>query len=96
MPLSAILSIVSVLMVIGIISLTDAIIRIFLRQKAHPKYVVLFFLHDDKLEYELSKAARKYPGAKIIINSSDLDKTNKMRLNILKRDYPNIIVKEKR
>lgn len=94
MPLSMMIFIVSLLMVIGIISLTDALIRLLLHKKTAPESVVLWICSSpEAIEHTVKKIKRKYPCSRIIIsNSLHSDETEKI-LDILKKDYPNLSVR---
>lgn len=95
MPLSVMLFIVSTLMVIGIISLTDALIRLILRSEQSPKSVDIWISDScDTIECTLKHIVVKYPDSKIIINSTHPTEETKQILKIIKRTYPNISLKE--
>ena len=96
MSLSLMLFIVSVLMVIGIISLADALIRIIVRTKNGPESVVLWISGPDKMEYSIKKAVKKYPSSKIIIEREEADEETDRMLKILQREYPYILIHKSR
>ncbi len=91
MPFSTLLFIVSILMVIGIISITEVILRILIKGK-NPPDTVLIKMTDQRenLEMILRGILRKYPFSKIQIDSAVLDAESEKLLEIIKRDYPDI------
>lgn len=91
MPFSAIVFIVSVLMVIGVIAIAEALIKIFIKGKNPPDTVLIKVTHDtENLDLILRDILMKYPFSNIQIAPDSLDeKTNKL-LEIIKKDYPEI------
>ena len=91
MPFSAILFIVSILVVIGIISVTEAIIRVIIKGKNPPDTVLIKVTEDAKnLDLMLREILRKYPFSKIQIDSDSLDSDSEKLLEIIKKDFPDI------
>ena len=93
MPLSAVLFIVSVLSVIGIITIADALMRVILREKLNPETVILYLPENsDDIEYKLRCLAKKYPESKLIIKYGEKNKDTEKIFKILKRNYPNLSI----
>ena len=91
MPFSAILFIVSILVVIGIISVTEAIIRVIIKGKNPPDTVLIKVTEDAKnLDLMLREILIKYPFSKIQIDSDSLDSDSEKLLEIIKKDFPDI------
>lgn len=91
MPFSAILFIVSILVVIGIISVTEAIIRVIIKGKNPPDTVLIKVTEDAKnLDLILREILRKYPFSKIEIESPALDSNSQKLLELIKKDFPDI------
>ena len=94
MPLSLILSIVSVLMVIGIISITDSLLKLFFKKKTSPADVIVHIKsRDEPIEYIIKKIIKKYPCSNIIIEHSVLSYEEREILDIIKKNHPYILVK---
>lgn len=91
MPFSTVLFIVSILMVIGIISVTEGILRIFIKAK-NPPDTILIKVTDEKenLDLILRDILRKYPFSKLQIESEVFDDNTKKLLDVIKKDYPEI------
>ncbi len=91
MPFSAILFIVSILVVIGIISVTEAIIRVIIKGKNPPDTVLIKVTEDAKnLDLVLREILKKYPFSKIQIDSGSLDSDSEKLLELIKKDFPDI------
>ena len=91
MPFSAILFIVSILVVIGIISVTEAIIRVIIKGKNPPDTVLIKVTEDSKnLDLILREILRKYPFSKIEIDSRALDSDSEKLLELIKKDFPDV------
>ena len=91
MPFSAILFIVSILVVIGIISVNEAIIRIIIKGKTPPDTVLIKVTEDAKnLDLMLREILIKYPFSIIQIDSDSLDSDSETLLEIIKKDFPDI------
>lgn len=95
MPLSLIFFTVSVLMVAGIISLTDAVIRLILNPKSSPKSVILYIADSsENLEYYIKKTVVKYPYSKITVHIPHSNEEIQTIASLLKKDYPYIKIIE--
>lgn len=93
MPLSLIFFIVSVLMVVGIISLTDAVIRLILHPNSSPKSVIIYIPDSpETLEFYIKKTIKKYPHSKITVHIPVFSEESKKITELLKRDYPYISI----
>lgn len=91
MPFSIVLFIVSILMVIGIISITEVVLRILIKGKNPPDTVLIKVTDQtENLEMILRGILRKYPFSKIQIDPTALDAESIKLLDIIKRDYPDI------
>ena len=91
MPFSAILFIVSILVVIGIISVTEAIIRVIIKGKNPPDTVLIKVTEDAKnLDLMLREILIKYPFSKIQIDSDSLDSDSEKLLEIIKKAFTDI------
>ena len=89
MPLSLIFFTVSVLMVAGIISLTDALIRLILHPKSSPKSVIIYIPDSpETLEFYIKKTIKKYPYSKITVHIPNFSAESKKITELLKKDYP--------
>ena len=96
MPLSLIFFTVSVLMVAGIISLTDAVIRLILNPKSSPKSVIIYIPDSpETLEFYVKKTIKKYPYSKITVHIPVFSEESKKIAEILKKDYPYITIIDK-
>ena len=94
MPLSLILSIVSVLMVIGVISITDSLLNLFFKKKFAPSSIIIHIKSpDEPIEYTIKKIIKKHPSSEIIINNKALSEEEQEILEILKKKHPYIYVK---
>ena len=91
MPFSAIVFIVSVLMVIGVIAIAEALIKIFIKGKNPPDTVLIKVTHDtENLDLILRDILMKYPFSNIQIDPDSLDEKTNRLLEIIKKDYPEI------
>lgn len=92
MPVSVIVAIVSVLFVVGIISLSDALLRVFMRSKnSTDTLVVLALFEPEDAEQAVRYAIKKHPAAKIIVKSFTAEKDKKI-LEIINKKYPGIVI----
>ena len=93
MPLSLIFFTVCVLMVAGIISLTDAVIRLILNPKSSPKSVIMYIPDSpETLEFYIKKTIKKYPYSKITVHIPTHSNETKKITELLKKDYPYISI----
>ena len=95
MPLSLLFFTVSVLMVTGVISLTDAFIRLILNPKSSPKSVILYCADSpETIEYHIRKIIKKYPYSKICVNIPSTVSDSGKIAELIKKDYPYISIIE--
>jgi len=93
MPLSLIFFTVSILMVTGVISLTDAFIRLLLNPKSSPKSVIIYCADSpETIEYHIKKIIKKYPYSKISVNLPPSASDSSKIAEIIKKDYPYISI----
>ncbi len=93
MSLSVMISVVSVLMVIGVISLTDALLKVFIKKKSSPEAVIVYIKSpDEPIEYTTKKIMKKHPTSKIIIDNNTLSDEDLKIIDIIKKHHPYIRV----
>lgn len=94
MPLSLAVSIVSVLTVIGVISLCDAVIKLFIREKNNSDtHVVLALTDRYHAEFAADWVAKQYPAAEITL--MDFAENDDILREIIHRKYPNFVDAQK-
>lgn len=93
MPLPAMLSVVCILCAVGVICLTESVLRILLREKTNPHTVIIYMsAQTDDIEYRLRRIVKKYPASRIVISCDGFEKKAEALFTVLKKKYPLISI----
>ncbi len=96
MPANILAAVIAILLIIGIISLLDSVLRLYIRTSADTDtLVVLAISSPENTEQALRYAIKKHPAAKLIVKSFTAEDDEKI-LEIIKKKYPEVIVENEK